>query len=97
MNMLHIFFNRLKNIKEGDSNLLDNSLILYGAPFNDGNEHLSYNLPMMIAGRAGGKISPGRELHYDGGHSEGVYLSIMEKLNLPMNEIGGVDTLIPIT
>ena len=91
------FFNRLKNIKEGDSNLLDNSLILYGAPFNDGNEHLSYNLPMMIAGRAGGKISPGRELHYDGGHSEGVYLSIMEKLNLPMNEIGGVDTLIPIT
>ena len=52
---------------------------------------------MMIAGRAGGKILPGRELEYNGGNSEGVYLSIMEKLNLPMSDIGGIDTAIPIT
>ena len=91
------FFNRLKEIKEGDGTLLDHSMILYGSPFNDGNEHVSFNLPMLIAGKAGGKISPGRLLDYPDGPSEGVYLSMMDIMGVPVDEIGGVDTVIPIT
>ena len=91
------FFNRLKEIKEGDGTLLDHSMILYGSPFNDGNEHVSFNLPMLIAGKAGGKISPGRLLDYPNGPSEGVYLSMMDIMGVPADEIGGVDTAIPIT
>ncbi len=91
------FLNRLKEIKEGDGSLLDNSIILYGSPFNDGNEHVSINLPMLIAGKAGGKISPGRMLNYPNGPAEGVYLSMMDIMGVPMQEIGGIDTEIPIT
>ena len=58
------FFGRLNEISEGDGTLLDHCMILYGSPFSDGNEHLSVNLPMLIAGRAGGKLNPGRLLEY---------------------------------
>ena len=70
---------------------------LYGSPFNDGNEHVSVNLPMLIAGKASGKISPGRVLNNIEGPSEGVYLSMMDIMGVPMHEIGGIDTAIPIT
>ena len=91
------FLNRLKEIKEGDGTLLDHSMILYGSPFSDGNEHLSRNLPMLIAGKAGGKIVPGRLLEYPDGPAEGVYLSMMDIMGVPVHEIGGIDTAIPIT
>ena len=91
------FFNRLNTIEEGDGTLLDNSMILYGSPFSDGNEHMSVNLPMLVAGKAGGKVSPGRVLHNPNGPAEGVYLSMMETMGVPVHEIGGIDTAIPIT
>ena len=76
------FFNRLNEIQEGEGTLLDNSMILYGAPFEDGNEHISADLPMMIAGRAGGKISSGRVLAHSGAPAEGVYLSMMDIMDV---------------
>jgi len=91
------FLNRLKEIEEGDGTLLDHSMILFGSPFSDGNEHLSSNLPMLIAGRAGGRIEPGRLLEYPDGPAEGVYLSMMDIMGVPTHEIGGIDTAIPIT
>jgi hypothetical protein len=91
------FLNRLKEIEEGDGTLLDHSMILYGSPFSDGNTHLSKQLPVMIAGKAGGKLSPGRNLEYPDAQAEGVYLSMMDVMGVPVHEIGGVDTAIPIT
>ncbi len=91
------FFNRLNEIQEGEGTLLDNSMILYGAPFEDGNEHISADLPVMIAGRAGGKISSGRVLDHSGAPAEGVYLSMMDMMGVPIYELGGIDTVVPIT
>jgi len=91
------FLNRLKDIEEGAGTLLDHSMILYGSPFSDGNTHLSKNLPVMIAGKAGGKLSPGRNLVYPDAPAEGIYLSMMDVMGVPVHEIGGVDTAIPIT
>ena len=91
------FLNRLKEIKEGDGSLLDHSMILYGSPFSDGNEHLSRNLPMLIAGKAGGKIKPGRQLEYPDGPAEGVYLSMMDVMGVPVHAMGGIETAIAIT
>lgn len=91
------FLNRLNEIKEGDGTLLDNSMILYGSPFADGNEHVSTNLPMLIAGQAGGKIRSGRHLIHEGKPAEGAYLSMMDVMGVPVHEIGGVDNAVPIT
>jgi len=91
------FLGRLKSIPEGDGTLLDHCMILYGSPFADGDHHSSANLPMLIAGRAGGNIRPGRMLAHPGAPAEGVYLSMMGIMGVTVHEIGGVDKAIPIT
>jgi hypothetical protein len=55
---------KLKTISEGDSTLLDNSMIVYGAGLSDGNHHTHDNLPTLIAGRGGGSFQTGRHLTY---------------------------------
>ncbi len=91
------FFDRLRGIEEGGGTLLDNCVILYGSPFEDGHEHASERVPVMIAGRGGGKLSTGRQLHYPGGQLEGVYISILAALGVQVEEIGGTDQAIPVT
>ena len=69
INALHMrlfaeFLTKLKNTKEGDSNLLDNSLIVYGSGLSDGNVHTHDQLPTILAGRGGNFVSPGRHIIY---------------------------------
>src|ERR1700694_888477 len=47
---------KLKSIKEGDSALLDNCMIVYGAGLSDGNRHSPEDLPTIIVGRGGNYI-----------------------------------------
>src|SRR5688500_17572647 len=42
--MLSYYLGRLRDTKDGDSNLLDNSMVLYGAGLSDANLHLYTNL-----------------------------------------------------
>jgi hypothetical protein len=53
---------RLKSIPEGDSNLLDRSMILMGASIRDGNAHDPRNLPLLLGGKGGGALPSGRHL-----------------------------------
>ncbi len=53
---------KLKSIKEGNSSLLDNSMIVYGAGLTDGNRHNHEDLPTLIAGRGGNYFKPGRRI-----------------------------------
>jgi hypothetical protein len=58
------FLQKLKNTPEGDSNLLDQSLIVYGSGISDGNAHTHDQLPTLLAGRGGGFVAPGRHIVY---------------------------------
>ncbi|MCA9058089.1 MAG: DUF1552 domain-containing protein [Planctomycetaceae bacterium] len=52
---------RMKEIQEADgSRMLDNSVISYGAGLGDGATHQYYDLPMIVAGGAQGKMQHGR-------------------------------------
>jgi hypothetical protein len=51
---------RLNEIQEADGTLLDHSTIVYGSSLGDGHEHEEKNLPLLLAGRGGGAIRPGR-------------------------------------
>ncbi|HLQ78769.1 MAG TPA: DUF1552 domain-containing protein [Terriglobia bacterium] len=69
INTLHVqlfaeFLQKMKNTKEGDSNLLDRSMIVYGSGLSDGNVHAHDQLPTVLAGRGGGFVSPGRHIIY---------------------------------
>jgi hypothetical protein len=50
------FIDRLKNTPDGDGNLLDHSLVLYGSPMGDSHVHEHRRLPLFLAGHANGKI-----------------------------------------
>jgi hypothetical protein len=69
INALHLklfaeFVQKLKATREGDSNLLDQSLIVYGSGLSDGNIHTHDQLPTLLAGRGGNFVSPGRHIVY---------------------------------
>jgi hypothetical protein len=56
------FLGRLRGTAEGDATLLDNSMVLYGSCLSEGNKHWHDNLPIVLAGRGGGTLKPGKLL-----------------------------------
>lgn len=55
------FVEKLKATADGDGTLLDHSAILYGSALSDGNSHSNFDLPLVLAGHAGG-IRGGRHV-----------------------------------
>jgi hypothetical protein len=75
------FLQKLHAIKEGERSVLDNSMILFGNNMRDGNSHTSANLPILLAGRAGGQIKPGRHIEYEKDTRLcNLYLSILKRM-----------------
>jgi hypothetical protein len=62
--MFASFIQRLKDTKEGDGNMLDNSLIMLGSGLGDGDRHNHDDLPIITVGKGGGAVKPGRHLQY---------------------------------
>jgi hypothetical protein len=56
------FLQRLKDTPDGDSNLLESSLFVYGSGMSDGNVHNHLNLPVLLAGNAGGRLKGGHHI-----------------------------------
>jgi hypothetical protein len=59
VSMVPYLLDKLKKTADGDGNLLDNSLIIYGSPMADSNIHNHRRVPMFLAGHAGGKLKGG--------------------------------------
>lgn len=58
------FVQKLASIKEGEKTLLDNCMIMMGSGLGDGDAHNHDELPIIMAGRGGGAITPGRHIRY---------------------------------
>ena len=59
VSMVPYFLEKLKNTPDGESNLLENSLILYGSPMGNSNVHNHKRCPLFLAGHAGGRVRGG--------------------------------------
>jgi len=59
VSMVPYLLDKLKKTPDGDGNLLDNSLILYGSPMADSNIHNHRRAPLFLAGHAGGRLKGG--------------------------------------
>jgi hypothetical protein len=55
----------LKATPEGEGNMLDNSLLLWTSETSYGGAHSGTDLPVMLAGKAAGRIRTGRYLNYN--------------------------------
>ncbi|MDB6171713.1 MAG: hypothetical protein JWL59_1024 [Chthoniobacteraceae bacterium] len=81
--------NRLKSIPEGDGTLLDNCMLLYGGGLADGNAHAHDNLPLVMAGRGGGSIVPGRHIRYSSETPmNNLLVSMLERMGAPVANFG---------
>ena len=56
------FLEKLRNTQDGDGNLLDHSMILYGSGMSNGNVHSHDILPAVIAGGAAGRLKGNRHV-----------------------------------
>ena len=59
VSLLPYFLEKLKATTDGDGNLLDQSLIIYGSPMADGNLHNHRRCPLIVLGHASGKLRGG--------------------------------------
>lgn len=61
---LAYFLDGLSSIREGESTLLDNCLVLYGSGISDGDRHNHDDLPILMAGKGAGRVRTGRHLEF---------------------------------
>jgi hypothetical protein len=62
MEQVAYFLEKAKNMREGETSLLDNSMFLFGSTLKCGNTHAIENLPLILAGRGKGTLKPGRRV-----------------------------------
>ena len=58
------FLEKLKKTKEGEGSLLDNCMVMLGCGIGDGDRHNHNELPVIMAGKAGGLLKPGQHIRY---------------------------------
>jgi hypothetical protein len=93
VSMLPYFLESLKNTMEGDTHLLDKTMIIYGSPMGDSNLHNHKRCPLFIVGGANGQLAG--NLHVQaapGTPMANVMLSLLHKLGLEDVESFGDST-----
>jgi len=78
----------LDGVKEGDGTLLDHSLVFAHSECSFAKIHSLETIPMLIAGRAGGKIKTGIHIAGNGDPVTRVGLTVQQAMGVPMNEWG---------
>ena len=84
------FLSKLDALKEGNSTLLDHSLIMYGSNLSVPTSHSQRDLPILLAGGAAGRVAGGRYIAYRGDETPltNLYLTMLEKVGVPTEKLG---------
>ena len=89
MRQFAYLIDRMKSVREGEGTLLDNSLVLFGSGIRDGDRHDHVDLPVILAGRAGGRIRTGRYLQLPSDQPmTNLYLSMLDLNGVKADRIG---------
>ena len=87
------FLDKLAATQDVDGNsLLHNSMIVYGGGNADGNRHTHVNLPILLAGAGGGRVTPGRFITQGGKPATNLFLSMADRMGVKNLERFGDST-----
>jgi hypothetical protein len=89
MGLFTQFIARLQSARDGDGSLLDRCMVVYGAGIADSNRHTHERLPVLVVGKANGKLRTGR--HIDLGRDTPVtnlHLALLDRLNVRPGRLG---------
>lgn len=81
---------KLKAAEDIDGNsVLDNTLVFFSSEISDGNSHSHYDLPVVLAGRGGGAVSPGRHVAYSGNPPiANLFISMLQSVGVSASSFG---------
>jgi hypothetical protein len=89
------FLGKLRETKDGDGNLLDNSMILFGGGISNGNMHNHEKLPVVVAGGGAGQLAGGRHLEYTKDMPmSNVLRSVLDKAGVHTDTLGDATGLL---
>lgn len=93
--LLAYFLEKLNATKDGDGTLLDQSMIMYGGGLGNGNLHEHTKLPVLMAGKLGGKLKTGQYLNYpENTPMANLLLTVLDKVGAPVQKLGDSSGLI---
>lgn len=81
VNVLTHLLRQLKETPDGDRSMLDNSLVIYGSPMGNPNQHNHKRVPFLLAGHCGGRIAGGTHIKAPNGTPlSNVMLTLLHEL-----------------
>ncbi len=87
--LLAYYLDKLQATPDGDSSLLDQMTMLYGGGLSDGQRHSAANLPILVMGGGGGRLTGGRHVRYpDPTPMSNLHVSLMDTLGLDVERFG---------
>ncbi len=96
MEQFAYFLHKLKGIKEGETSVLDNCMIMYGSGLADGNAHAHHNLPVLMAGGGGRTIAQGRHVRVPKETPiSNLYLTMMNRMGVRADRFGDSTGILP--
>ena len=79
----------MKETREGEGSLLDNSMVIYGSGIGDGNRHNHDDLPILVAGQGGGTLKTGQHLKFAKDTPlMNLYMAMFQRIGCPTKSFG---------
>ncbi len=89
VSQLAYLLERLNSQIEADgSKLLDNAIVYFASELGEGSSHSAADIPMIVAGRGGGRIASGRLLARPGQGNGNVLISLMQAMGVSVTNFG---------
>jgi hypothetical protein len=96
INQFHVelfayYLEKMKAVDEGNGTLLDNSMVLFGSTMMDGMKHDGTRLPLVLAGKGGGTIKPGRVLDFERTEDRrlcNLHLALLQRMGVKATSFG---------
>ncbi len=83
------FVKKLSETQDGENNMLQNSMLLFGSNMSDSNLHNHYPLPTALVGGAAGKLKGNLHIKYlEKTRLANLHLTLMEKAGIDMDKVG---------
>jgi Protein of unknown function (DUF1552) len=97
VSLIPYFLQKLKDTPDGDGNLLDHSMVMYGSPMGDSNVHNHKRVPLFLAGHANGQLKGNLHVRAkDSTPMANVLLTMLHKLGVNDERFGDSNGVVAI-
>lgn len=88
VSQLAVLLTKMKAIQEPDGTVLDNSVVFFSSEISDGDKHDHSNLPLVLAGKGGGMLNPGRAIQFQNAKVANLFISMLATVGVNVTKFG---------